>query len=731
MIQRLLASFLAFILVSSGLGWAEVKKTEIEPTPMMSAETRLLVSLLEQAHFAGTPIDDLAIEELLPNFMSDLDYNRLFFTEADRASILKKYGPDLERTLRNGNIEPAFAIFNIYRERALSRVDWILERLEGDFNFDSDKTFQVDRHELPWPANREEADQLWEKRLTYELLADLLNDKELEEAKKNVARRYERLQRTLLESESHEVQEVFLSALSKLYDPHSSFLSANTLEDFSISMRLSLVGIGAQLLSEDGYCTIKELIPGGPAALDNRLQPNDRIVAVAQEGEEPVDVIDMKLRHVVEMIRGEKGTTVHLTVIPADAPDDSARRTISLVRDEIRLTASRAQATIHEVPGNDGEIVPVGVIEIPSFYGSVGSEAPGQSKTSTTDDVAELIGKLKEGGIEALVLDLRRNGGGLLTEAIRLTGLFIEQGPVVQVKSSNGDLRVDPDKNPAVAYSGPLAILVSRNSASASEIVAGALKSYDRALVLGESSTHGKGTVQAIFELKNYLFRTAQETGAAKLTVQKFYLPNGQSTQNRGVIPDISFPSFNEFLPIGEADLPNALVWDTISPGNWEKERSRFPIRSQLQDDLITSLQERSAERQEKLEEFQYLRRNIERFRERQEQKAVSLNLEERKKQKEADTLFREEMDALEEKLASNKFTFEEFRLSDAPEPAAPLPEPEEPETVEGETGEESTLDEPELDIHLRESLRILADLVDLGDPIWAVTAQKAKAGTK
>lgn len=720
MIRKLLAPFLALLLLTSPtLGLAEVKKTELEPTLMMSAETRLLVSLLEQAHFAGTPISKLELDELLPNYMSALDYNRLFFTEGDRDNIVAQHTEYLERNLRAGDLEPAFEIFNIYRTRALDRIDWVLARLDGEFSFDNDATYRTDRHELPWPANLVEADELWENRLRYELLADLLNDEDLDAAKKNVTRRYERLRRTLLETEPHEVQEVFLSTLSKLYDPHSSFLSASTLEDFSISMQLSLVGIGAQLLSEDGYCTIKELIPGGPAALDNRLRPNDRIVAVAQDGEEPVDVIDMKLRHVVEMIRGEKGTTVHLTVIPADAPDSSVRRTISLVRDEIRLTASRAQATIHEVPDADGKIVPIGVIEVPSFYGSVGSERPGQTKTSTTDDVQELIGILKEQGIEALVLDLRRNGGGLLTEAIRLTGLFIERGPVVQVKSSNGDLRVDPDKDPTVAYSGPLAILVSRNSASASEIVAGALQSYNRALIVGESSTHGKGTVQAIFELKNYLFRSAAPTGAAKLTVQKFYLPDGQSTQNRGVIPDIVFPSFNEYLPIGEADLPNALVWDTISPGNWEEERNRFPIRSPLEEELIQSLRKRSNERQEALREFQYLRRSIDWFRERQEQKTVSLNFEQRREQKTSDEKFREEMDAIEEELAAKQFAFEEFHLDAV----------HDEETAVAEIENDADSDEDSrLDIHLRESLRILADLVDLGNPIWTVTAQKAES---
>lgn len=733
MIQRLLATVLATFLLASSFSLAETKRPELTPTPTMAAEARLLVSLLEQAHFAGTPISQLDLNHLMRDFMSSLDHHRLFFTEADRKHFAQKYANRLEGDLRRGNLDPAFDIFKTYRERALARVDWIIQRLEGDLPFDTDLHYRVDRRELPWPADEDEADQLWERRLTYEMLADLLNDESVEVAKNNVSRRYERLQRTLIETEADEVQEIFLSSLSKLYDPHSSFLSASTLEDFSISMRLSLVGIGAQLTSEDGYCTIRELIPGGPASLDNQLRPNDRIVAVAQEGKEPVDVIDMRLRRVVEMIRGEKGTTVHLTVIPADASDSSTRRVISLVRDEIRLTASRAQATIHEVPTADGTLLPIGVISIPSFYGSVGAERTGQTKTSTTDDVEELIGLLKEAGVEALVLDLRRNGGGLLSEAIRLTGLFIETGPVVRVKSSDGGLRVDPDKNPNVAYSGPLGILVSRNSASASEIVAGALQNYDRALILGETSTHGKGTVQAIFELENYLFRGfgrgGPKTGAAKMTVQKFYLPDGQSTQNRGVIPDITFPSFNEYLPIGESDLPNALMWDTIAADDWEEERTRFPIRSQLQSDLLTHLAERSKSRQAKTEEFKFLNRNIDWLRAKQEQKLVSLNLEQRREQREQDTLFREQMKEISAELASHDFSIRKFFLDETPE----LPEPEEIETDDDLETVNLGLgrEESGLDIHLRESLRILTDLVELGEPIWreaTITAQKARS---
>ena len=704
---------------------AESEPREITPTRMMTAETRLVVSLLEQAHFQGRAVGGV-VDELLPGFMSDLDYHRLFFTQADHEKILKEHGPTLETELRRGNLRPPFAIFSLYRERALNRIDWILERLDGEFDFESDDNFVVDRRKMDWPTDTAEADELWDKRLTYELLADLLNDRPIEEALDNVRRRYERLQRSLLEMDAEEVQERFLTSLTKLYDPHSSFLSASTLEDFSISMRLSLVGIGALLRSEDGYSTIQELIPGGPAAIDNQLQPNDRIVAVAQDGEEPVDVIDMKLRRVVDMIRGKKGTPVHLTVIPADAADSSTRRIISLVRDEVRLTASRAQARIYEVPRDD-KTIPVGVISIPSFYGMVGQG--NGTDTSTTEDVAELIDRLKEKGIQGLVLDLRRNGGGLLTEAIRLTGLFIETGPVVRVKSSDGRLRVDNDENQKVAYSGPLGILVSRNSASASEIVAGALQNYGRALVLGETSTHGKGTVQAIFELENYLLPMGAgvKPGATKLTVQKFYLPDGQSTQNRGVIPDIIYPSFNEYLSIGESDLPNALVWDKITPADWKEALTAFPVRSQLDKDLISRVQSASAKRKEALEEFNYLLENIDWFRAKQEEKAISLNLEKRRSLREQDESFRQSMREREKELADKAYAYNRIFLDDADQ----REEEETPdiEEIDGNPVTGPADNNERLDIHLRESLRVMTDLVELGRPLWsesAVTAQKS-----
>ncbi len=548
-------------------------------------------------------------------------------------------------------------------------------------------------------------------------IADLLREKyrtkEMEYALERIERRYERLKQSVTEIDALEIQEVYLTTLTKMFDPHSTFLSANTLEDFGISMRLSLVGIGAVLTTEDGYCVIRELVPGGPADLTRQLQPEDRIVAVAQEDEDPVDVVDMKLRRVVNMIRGEKGTKVTLTVIPADAPDPSVREEVTIVRDEVKLTARQARGKVYDFPLENGESRSLGVIEIPSFYGS------GDTDTSTTEDVKELIGQMQDMGIDGLMLDLRRNGGGLLNEAIKLTGLFIEAGPVVQIRDSSGSIRVDPVPRDGQVYSGPLGVLVSKNSASASEIVAGALQSYQRAIVVGESSTHGKGTVQAVFELSNYL-RSPQGasgngTGATKMTVQKFYLPDGASTQNRGMIPDVVIPSFNDHLPIGESSLPNAMAWDTLDGNNWERYKDRaavsFPITSERRDRIVGA----SKERQDSLEEFSYWNENIKWFRDRQEQKAFALNLEKRRGQRETDREFRDTMNEIEDRLAREKeFSYTEITLSSSEndEPAYPAdPEQPDPRDIEAPGADD---DRERLDIHLRETLRVLNDLVTL-----------------
>lgn len=429
----------------------------------------------------------------------------------------------------------------------------------------------------------------------------------------------------------------------------------------------------------------------------------------------------MKLRKVVEMIRGTKGSQVKLIVEPADATDASTRKEITIVRDVVKLNSARARAAVFQVPDATGQTtVPLGVITLPAFYGPADSEDPEAEKTSATKDVARLIEQLKDAGIKGLVLDLRHNGGGYLSEAVDLTGLFISRGPVVQVKNYAGEIQIDNDNDPAVAYQGPLAVLVDRFSASASEIVTGALQNYGRAIVIGDTSTHGKGSVQTVLEMKNLvpqLARTGEKSGAAKFTVQKYYLPNGSSTQLKGVVPDIVLPSIDEFLPIGEGSLPHALVWDEIP--------TSFFDGSPLDAKVLTTLREASQRRQAQLDEFAYLRKNVDWFKVRQEQKLVSLNLQARQQQKETDETFRKEMKTKKEELAKSDFPFREFRLGPPPPPKIKA-EPKEgdlPEAVEDELStDESDESYAKVDVHLRESLRVLNDAVELGESpqYWA-----------
>ena len=738
---------------------------DFEYTQAMKKETQTVVFLLENFHYSQKFINQTQAEELLEGFMEDLDYNHVFFLRKDRDEFINKHAARLERSLRRGELTAAYEIYEKYEQRVLDRITWVLTQLESEFDFSVEAEYVVDREELPWLISRGEADNLWVNRLKYEMLFDLLAyEEEKEEEEENgeegkideiveidekeeavveideveekgpgaveiVQKRYERLRKNLLDLESVDVQEIFLTTLTQMFDPHSTFLSSDTLEDFSISMSLSLVGIGAILVQEEGYCTIRELIPGGPAELDGRMRPGDKIVFVAQEGEEPVDVIDMKLRKIVKMIRGEKSTTVYLTVIPADATDPSIREIIDIVRDEVKITASRADASVYQLPGVE-ESLPVGVIQLPSFYGDL-SINEGDTPTSTTKDVEELIAKLEDEGIRGLILDLRRNGGGLLTEAIDLTGLFIKTGPVVQVRNNRGFIRRDWDRDEKIAYDGPLVVLVDRFSASASEIVAGALQYYDRALIVGDKSTHGKGTVQAVFEIDRLAspsFFNDQPTGAAKLTIQKFYLPNGKSTQNKGVISDIALPSINEFLPIGEADLDHAMPWDEIKPVNWTQRNNELSLKfNPIDEPLKQHLTTLSETRQNELEEFSWLNESIDFFKEKQELKSYSLNLEKRKSQKEADKVIRDTFEERQEELEKHYYPSEKVTLA-VVEEGTPMDElsidnPEATPDNPNADKLDALSDDSSLDIHLRESLRILSDWINAQDPASADTA--------
>jgi carboxyl-terminal processing protease len=544
-------------------------------------------------------------------------------------------------------------------------------------------------------------------------------DKEnAEEISKIISRRFARQWRMLREFDSDEVLQLYLTALAHAYDPHSDYMSKSTLDNFNISMKLSLFGIGALLQAEDGYVKIKELMPG-PAMKSKKLKPNDRIVAVAQATNEPVDVVEMKLNKVVDLIRGPKGTEVRLTVIPADAPDPSMRKVVALIRDEIKLEDQEAKAKIIELPGEGGKPLRLGVIDLPSFYADLDSRKA--TRKSTTTDVGRLLTKLKQENVKGVVLDLRRNGGGSLEEAINLTGLFIKEGPVVQVRDYDGRVTVDSDTDPDVVYEGPLVVLTSRFSASASEILAAALQDYGRAVVVGDSSTHGKGTVQQLLSL-NHLVRppTTNNLGALKYTIRKFYRVNGSSTQLKGVIPDVVLPSVNNYADVGEASLTNALPWDTITKADFE------PVNAV--PSFLDELRRRSQQRVDHDADFNFLRGEIDRYRKIKDDRSVSLNEEDRfreKRDNEARAEARKK--ELRNRPEPNYKTYD-ITLKWVNQPGLPAPTVRtnilaakeikvkslsDDELLEDEERDDGT---PAPDITLDETERILLDLVGLTD---------------
>jgi carboxyl-terminal processing protease len=568
----------------------------------------------------------------------------------------------------------------------------------------------VQRNKLPWPASAGEADEVWTRRLKYELLVGRLNNDLPEDTLKVVTKRYARLAKTLTEFDREEVLNIYLDALGNAFDPHSDYQPPSERRNFEIhNIKSELTGIGALLQSEDGYCTVRSLTPGGPAEKSRQLQPNDRIVAVAQgEDGEWVDVIEEKLNNVVELIRGPLGTTVRLEVIPAKS-DGAARKVITLVRDVIQIKDALPKAQLHLVPVSNTETQRLGVINLPQFH------------ERAAEDVAKLIARLKEEKIDGLVLDLRRNGGGILEQANRLAGLFIDHGPVVQVQAYDGSKRVMGDPDRGVVYDGPLVVLVSHLSASASEIVAAALQDYGRALVIGDKHTHGKGTVQTLVHLDPFIRPDeVAEPGSLKFTVQTFFRVSGETTQKHGVKPDIALPSTYDYLELGEAYLPNALEVQPIKPAAY---RALNLVKPHLEP-LAAASRLRVATDQD----FKYVEEDIALLRKQLEDRRVSLNLDRRlaeKAEQEARKEAREKERAARPDNDQNVFELDLegaqagkpfLSLAELKDKPAPQTDPT-PAPVEGaDEGEAPGGNEADTgsDPHLDETLNILRDYTRL-----------------
>ncbi|MFZ0616033.1 MAG: carboxy terminal-processing peptidase [Chthoniobacterales bacterium] len=574
-------------------------------------------------------------ERVLKNYFRMLDYTHLYFTQGDVDEFLQRFSPTLSSEILHGDLSAPREIFTRFRQRVEDRVAKNKALAAAPHDFATDKAVQIDRKKAPWPATLEEADQLWTDRIEAELLQENLNEHPLNPPAKVVTKRYDQFLKSVNEQSDEDVVKTFLVALAQSYDPHSEYMSPSEMENFNIQMRLSLVGIGAVLRTDDGYAKIVEVVPGGPADKEGRLKPNDRIAAVAQ-GKQPFeDVVDMKLDKVIEKIRGAKGTQVRLQVIPANAADPSKRNVIEITREEVKLKESEAKGEVIELNDTDARKMKFGWITLPSFYADFegkakslvsNKNAPSEGPKSTTKDVRRILERMKKEGIEGLVIDLRRDGGGSLEEAINLTGLFVGPGAVVQAKDANGKVTVARDDDKEPFYTGPVVVLVNRLSASASEIFAAALQDYGRAVVVGDQRSFGKGTVQTVLDVGKFmpLFQDqGAKAGSLKLTIQKFYRVSGGSTQHRGVLSDIVVPSPTDTPEIGESSLPNPLAYDEVDP----QPVNRFSSTASL----IDSLKIRSQERVSKDTEFRYINEDMKRFQERLELNKLSLNEKVRK----------------------------------------------------------------------------------------------------
>jgi carboxyl-terminal processing protease len=560
---------------------ADEDRPDLVPTAHHVRAAKLLALNLPLRHLNREPLSQKIATNALAIYLDILDFERVYFLQSDIDAFVAR-GPDLAELLRAGDLSFAFHIYNVLKTRVANRVAYVHELLDRGFDFSEDETYAWKRRHARWPSNEEEWNDLWRKKIKNEYVAhtvarafggeslDLTGEDSVTNAslvaqlrmtsEERIRKNYDRFLTILRDNDATWVTERYLTSFARAYDPHSDYLSPWGVEDFEIGMKLSLQGIGALLSSEDGAAKVERLIPGGPAERDGRLKPGDKIIAVAQGDEPPVDILHWPLSRAVRLIRGEKGSKVVLTVIPASDSTGSEITVIDLIRDEVKLEDQAAKRDLRTVIGEDGVERKIGIITLPEFYADLKGLGAGQNARSSAKDVARLIRDLREEGAEALVLDLRNNGGGSLSDAIQLTGMFIDRGPVVQVRDQRRVHTLN-DPEPGVLFHGPVAVLVNRMSASASEILAGALQDYARAIIIGDSKTHGKGTVQTLIPLSN----VSTNVGQIKVTTASFYRIAGGSTQLRGVEPDIVIPSPLETMEIGEEYLPHALPWSQVA----------------------------------------------------------------------------------------------------------------------------------------------------------------------
>jgi len=677
-------ALLAAMLLAATVAAKPIPAPEtLEPTDRHGKISRLVTTLFERSHYRRMPVDDVASSRMLDSFLDALDGNRQYFLAEDIAGF-EAWRGTLDEAVKRGRLEPVFHIYGVYLERARDRLEYALTLLDEAHDFSIDEEFMFDRTAGPWPASRAALDDLWRQRVKNDALGLMLTDKDWEESAEILRGRYEQVLKRLSQVKSDDVFETFMNAYANTMDPHTSYYSPRNSEEYRIQMSLNYDGIGATLQIQEEYVAVINVIEGGPAALDGTLKPKDRIIGVGQgEDGEIIDVVGWRLDEVVDMIRGPGGSMVRLQVLPGGVAPGSSPTVISLVRDKVKLEAQAARKELIEIERGD-QVQRIGVITVPSFYQDYSARASGAREyTSTTADVRRLTLELVKEGIDGLVVDLRNNGGGHLSEATSMTSLFVPGGPVVQLRDTSGRVEVLEEQVGGPVYDGPLAVLVNRFSASASEIFAAAIQDYGRGVVVGQQ-TYGKGTVQNLYPLDRYAPGADPRFGQLTLTIGKYYRVTGESTQHRGVIPDITVPSPIDMHMVGESSRETALPWDQI-------RATRFTPQGRLEEaiELLAVAHER---RRSVDPDFRFLLGDIEAVDARRSRKTVSLNLEARReetRQFEAARLAREN----------------ERRTALGLEPAASL------EEIDAD-------DSP--DVLLREAAAVVADLAKVPEAILA-----------
>lgn len=609
-VRSLKITLFSLIIGLSSLSVADQVKA-LKPTPEQSKAAIDLVQKLDAEHYRDQELNDALSSRYLDEYLKSLDSAKNFFLQSDIKEF-EKYRRSFDDDYKKGKLDSSFAIFNRVNERMIARLEQVVKTLDDPktvFNFDVEESIQLDREKAVWPANQAEADKLWQQYIKSNLVNSMLSGKTLDESKTTLRKRYANQLRRIKQQTNEEAFSVMMNSLTMLYDPHTNYLSPESAENFDISMSLELQGIGAVLQSDEDYTKVSSLVVGGPAQKQGQLKPNDKIISIAQGTDgEFVDVVGWRLDEVVKLIRGPKGTIVRLEVIPSD-PTATANKNITIKRETVKLEDQAAKKAVFEVKNGD-KTFKLGVIDIPTFYMNFEAYQKGDPNyKSTTRDVFNLLNELNKEKVDGVIIDLRDNGGGSLPEAAMLTDLFVDQGPVVQIRQSDDTISRNYRAYQPAVYRAPIAVLINRLSASASEIFAGAIQDYGRGIIIG-STTFGKGSVQNLVELKH---------GRLKITEAKFYRISGDSTQHRGVIPDVQLPSLLDPDEIGESSYDNALPWDRIHPA---PHQNYYKISKYLPS-IETDHQERMAQDPD----FIFLNKQSAMFKETAAKKEVSLRL--------------------------------------------------------------------------------------------------------